>query len=81
MNVTIKLFAQASQLAGVSQTRMELTDDATVADLKRQLVSTFPSLSPLIPSLFVAINSEYADDQESIPEGAEVACFPPVSGG
>jgi len=29
----------------------------------------------------VAINKEYAFDQEEIPQGAEIALFPPVSGG
>jgi molybdopterin converting factor small subunit len=31
--------------------------------------------------MMAAINREYAADEQVIPEGAEIAFFPPVSGG
>lgn len=42
----------------------------------------FPQVAPaLVDTVLVSINREYADDEQIIPEGAEVALFPPVSGG
>jgi molybdopterin converting factor small subunit len=38
-------------------------------------------LSPARNSMLVAVNREYAGDDQIIPAGAEVALFPPVSGG
>jgi molybdopterin converting factor small subunit len=36
----------------------------------------------LLPQMLIAINADYAGDDESlIPPGAEVAAIPPVSGG
>ena len=43
--------------------------------------NTLPALQPLLPRLHVAINNDYAADSDPIPAGAEIACFPPVSGG
>jgi molybdopterin converting factor small subunit len=34
-----------------------------------------------VETVLVSINHEFADDEQMIPEGAEVALFPPVSGG
>ena len=79
--ISVRLFARASQLAGVGETQVELESGATVADLKHCLVQSHPDLSVVMPTLFVAVNAEYADDAHVIPEAAEVACFPPVSGG
>ena len=31
--------------------------------------------------ILLAVNSEYASDQNPLAEGDEVACIPPVSGG
>jgi molybdopterin converting factor small subunit len=52
-----------------------------VEGLKEHLGETLPQLVPLLPQLLVAINGVYAVPEMLIPENAEVACFPPVSGG
>lgn len=81
MNIRVRLFARASQLTGVSELELELPSGSSVRDLRAVLQQQHPALQPLMPSLFVAINAEYADLDQPIPDGAEVACFPPVSGG
>jgi molybdopterin converting factor subunit 1 len=79
--VTVLLFAGARQRAGSSTLDVEIPDGSTVADLKSALASGCPALSPLLPSLRIAVNSEYAADESTIPPGAELAAIPPVSGG
>lgn len=81
MKVAIKLFARARDLAGTSHVELELPEASPVAELKRALASQVPALAPLVPSLLVAIGTDYANDQTPLPSGADVACFPPVSGG
>lgn len=81
MRIKVLLFARAKQIAGSGDVTLTLAAGATVADLRAELVRTIPALGPLAPRLHVAINSDYAADTDAIPEGAEVACFPPVSGG
>jgi len=81
MTVTVQLFARARDLAGAGRVELELPAAASVADLKESLVRRFPRVSPLVPKLLVAVGTEYADDRTVLQPGAEVACFPPVSGG
>ncbi len=79
--VTVLFFATLKDRAGVPRTSLELPDGARVTDLKARLMEGFPDLEPALGSVLIAINREYAFDQDPIPDGAEVALFPPVSGG
>lgn len=81
MTITLLFFARARDLAGSDRVSFPLTDGARVADLRARLVEQYPALQPLADKLLVAVNAEYADDGTPIPAGAEVAVFPPVSGG
>jgi molybdopterin converting factor small subunit len=60
---------------------LELPPGATVAHLRRELITACPPLAPLAPSLLIALNDEYAVDGRVVPPGTSVSCFPPVSGG
>jgi molybdopterin converting factor small subunit len=82
MSSTILLFALAREKAGAQTLTVDLLPNPTVGDLKAALARTCPALTPLLPTLRIAINSEYAlDDHQPIPPGAELAAIPPVSGG
>ncbi len=52
----------------------------TVGDLRNALIQTYPTLANL-PSLMIAVNQNYADDQQPISPDDEVVLIPPVSGG
>lgn len=77
----MKFFARAKDLVGGDSVTLVLPDGMTVGDFRQNLLSQFPSLSPLISHLFVAVNGDYAADDVVIHSSDEVACFPPVSGG
>lgn len=79
--VNILFFATLKEQAGVSQAELELPSGADVAALKRALYAKFPQLPQQRSAMLVAVNHEYAFDGDPVPEGAEVALFPPVSGG
>jgi molybdopterin converting factor subunit 1 len=79
--VNLQLFAVAKERVGRPSVALELPEPATVAQLRRALGEAYPVLRGLLPNLMIAVNSEYADDEHSIPSGAEVAAIPPVSGG
>ncbi|HJS28111.1 MAG TPA: molybdenum cofactor biosynthesis protein MoaE [Anaerolineales bacterium] len=79
--ITIRFFATFKDRAGTSETRLDLPDGAAVAELKARLGDLFPALAPALGSALVSVNREYAFDQDVLPEAAEVALFPPVSGG
>jgi len=79
--ITVLFFATLKDRAGRSRTSLELPDEARVGDLKSALETQIPALAPALASTLVAVNREYASDDDPLPAGAEVALFPPVSGG
>ncbi len=81
MNVKVRLFARAKEIAGSDCVTVDVPDTAKVLDIRNALSTQFPDLSTLAPSLLISIGTDYADDTTSVPCGADVACFPPVSGG
>jgi molybdopterin converting factor subunit 1 len=81
MRVDVRLFAAAREKAGAATITVELAAPATVGNLKRALGEQVPALGPLLPSLMIAVSSEYADESRAIGPGEEVAVIPPVSGG
>lgn len=52
----------------------------TVSELKDFLGNSYPELNKL-SSLAVAVNNNYANDEEEINSYDEIALIPPVSGG
>jgi len=81
MQVGVRFFAQAKELAGIDCARIELPESANVADLRVELGERYPAMRPMLPALLVAVGTEYADDETRIDPSKEIACFPPVSGG
>jgi molybdopterin converting factor small subunit len=81
MQLDVRLFARARDLAGADTVAVELADGATVSDLKTALASQHPALSPIVAHLHVAIGTDYADDATVLEASNQVTCFPPVSGG
>jgi molybdopterin converting factor small subunit len=49
--------------------------------LNEKFSSDYPNLKESMKSVLITINREYAFDEAVIPQSAEVAMFPPVSGG
>ena len=79
--VRVLFFATLKERAGTKETSVELTDAGSVLDLKMELRERFPDLERSLESVLVSVNREYAFDEDVIADGAEVALFPPVSGG
>lgn len=81
LTCSIRLFARARDLAETNVIEVVVPQPATVADVRRAMASQYPQLAPISGALLVAVNAAYAADADLLPPGAEVACFPPVSGG
>ena len=81
MNVRIRLFAVAKELAGRGSISLELPEGGTVGQLRARLADEVPALAHVLPRVLFAVGSDYARDEDVIPADSEVACIPPVSGG
>ncbi len=81
IEVKVRFFATLRDRAGVPECTIRVQQGETIADLKKKLIEQYPDLEVAMPSALVALNKKYAFDHEEIPSEAEVALFPPVSGG
>ena len=76
----VLLFASLRDVAG-EKIEVVLGGDANVAELLKQIGSSFPALAPWTKHVRVAVNCEYAGAEQKIEIGDEIAILPPVSGG
>jgi molybdopterin synthase catalytic subunit len=81
VNLKVLYFATYKQRIGVGEEALTLEAGIKVRDLKKLLREKYPQAGIDRDSTLVAINKEFAFDDQEIPDGAEVAVFPPVSGG
>jgi len=75
----VQAFGIARDILGGRVTDIAMTGN-TVADLRQTLLNKYPQLKGL-RSLYIAVNSAYADDTSALQPGDEIALIPPVSGG
>jgi molybdopterin converting factor subunit 1 len=80
-HIKLLLFATLRDRMGTKSMELEISDDLTIQGLKDKLALDFPNLAQLMSSVIVTINREYAFDEAVVPPNAEIALFPPVSGG
>ena len=76
MEVTVRLFAMLRERAGVPELTLELPEGARVRDA----LASLEGIAEGIP-LVMAVNREYADAEQALDPGDELALIPPVSGG
>lgn len=82
MEITILLFATLKDRAGKTRLTLDLPgDSATVAQAREALAAAHPALAPHLPTAIAALNREFAQPNEILRHGDELAFFPPVSGG
>ncbi len=74
-------FATLRDRAGTRSAELEIPDGTTVHGLKDQIARAYPGLLQAMGSVLISVNREYAFDDAIVPPDAEVAMFPPVSGG
>jgi len=80
--IKILFFATLRDKAGTRSTEMEIPLGTTILALKGILIEQFPNIDwQLMEHSLASINHEYHFDEDEIPAGAEIAFFPPVSGG
>jgi molybdopterin converting factor subunit 1 len=80
MKINVLAFGVTKEIFGTGLVSLELTNDATIYNLKYVLEQQYPRLKQLA-SYMVAVNNEYALPGDTIHERDEIAIIPPVSGG
>lgn len=83
MKVQLRYFASLREALGPQET-LELPAGSTLGQLRDQLLARGGRHAEVLArgrALRCALNQTMADETTPVPEGAEVAFFPPVTGG
>ncbi len=79
--VKILFFATLRDRAGTKTAEIEVPEGTTVSELRDRIAELYPSIGPALHTALIAVNREYAAPEAVLPDHADVALFPPVSGG
>jgi molybdopterin converting factor subunit 1 len=77
----VLFFATLRQRMGTKEIELEVPEALDVRGLRQRLADEFPDIERSLGTALVSINREYAFEEAVIPLNAEIALFPPVSGG
>ncbi len=78
---TIKFFAYLTEKVAPEAT-LNLTGCKTVGDARDLISGEFPEISDELHRCMLAVNMEFKQDVDQLPESIlEIAVIPPVSGG
>jgi molybdopterin converting factor subunit 1 len=77
----VLFFATIREKVGMKETIIEFPQGTRISDIKTILRELFPNLDINRGSIIISLNHEFAFDDDVVPDGAEIAIFPPVSGG
>lgn len=80
MTYKILLFGVTKDIIGKPEIDLNFSSSVKVRDILSKLKADFPALTNL-NSLVVAVNDEYAENDDLLKEADEIALIPPVSGG
>jgi molybdopterin synthase sulfur carrier subunit len=83
MKVTVKYFAGIREAVGSASESVDTTA-STLGDLRDQLISQGGAYAESLArgkAVRLALNQVMSDESASLTEGAEIAFFPPVTGG
>lgn len=88
MSITVKFFASLREQLGTSQLRLDATDlpglPCTVDELRsalRQRGADWERALDRGAAVRAAVNQKMVNPEDAVFDGAEVAFFPPVTGG
>lgn len=80
MKIKLIAYGIAKDILKGKERTFELLEGSTIADLKNNLLESYPQFSKL-KSLSFAVAEEYREDDFELSEDCEVVLIPPVSGG
>ena len=74
-------FALYRERAGRGKMSLELPEGARVSNVIEAVRNMYPHLAPASVNIVVALNTEFADPDDQVSHGDQIALIPPVSGG
>ena len=79
--MTVRLFARLRDITGAAELTRDIAQGATIRSVWQQLAGEYPELGKYERSISSAVNADYAQMDQLLSDGDEVAFLPPGSGG
>ncbi len=80
-HIKILFFAILRDQAGARSLELDVEPGIRIEELKAILAEKYPALRDSLAHCLTSIDREYCLDETPLPPSAEIAFFPPVSGG
>jgi molybdopterin synthase catalytic subunit/molybdopterin converting factor small subunit len=77
----VLFFATLRDRTGVREITIDFLQGSQISDIKKIVLENYPAIGPIMDTMIVALNHQFAFDEDIVPNEAEIAMFPPVSGG
>ena len=81
MKVHVQFFSRLRDLAGASETELEIPERTTAADLLEMLYAQTPALREWDKSILIASGVEFVGRNDLLKPNDEISIMPPVQGG
>ena len=81
MNVVVQFYAQLRDVAGRSESKVDLPANASVDQLLEEVYRQIPELRAHDKTILVGAGLEFVDRNHVIQPGETVSIMPPVQGG
>jgi molybdopterin converting factor subunit 1 len=79
MDLQVLFFGVLTDHSGSASLNLTVTDDSTVASFREQVLQLYPGLKDQAHR--IAVNEQFASEDQILSEGDEVAFLPPFAGG
>lgn len=81
ITISMLYFAMFREHIGKSEEQLEIPAGTTAGDIFEIVAGAYPALAGMRKSTLVMVNQEYAEANQLLATGDEIALIPPVSGG
>ena len=81
ITIQVYLFSTIRARIGKKRLEIELPPGSKVEDLKQVLAEQYPQAASTVNFMLTSVNQVFSDDNTLLPDNAQVALFPHVSGG
>jgi len=81
ITVKVLFFATIRSVIGIKDLELELPENSSIQDLKDIISDLYPQAGPTMEFMLTSVNRVFSDEMTIIPDQAEIAFFPHISGG
>jgi len=79
--INVKFFSHLKEKAGTASITQDIASNATITDLKKQIILKYPALETHLRNILILIDDKIAVDEDIIPDGCTVSFMTPIGGG